>query len=374
MAFQNRPRVLSPYPFIIEDGNGAPPPSPNAPAVAAGDGPLEDGSLIELMPIAVAPSPQVAAGEPQRPAPIRTLASRISAYGTVLDRSFGGLGTTPNVSRSASASGEQHESARMLIGRSANQGGGSAGGPNPAIPLADDFVNIQTPSGGDENAPRTADIAEGIIGPYERLSLAPLLRPLRVGGEGGRPWLAFEIWDSNGGEVTDEYRMSHVLNDDANTYCSRLKRNVNIIMTHKSALSEMRAAPFSLEEVCIRVPPSGFTSPLKNGFLFVCTEPLELSAFDHYDCIETTRLLEPDGTGSARALPMVPSCVKTVLYFQLDRSATTFNYKFQTPIPNSHYIFAKLLGSFGSRDNIDVQFIGFKGSTGRLCFPNAGLM
>ncbi|PJF18844.1 hypothetical protein PSACC_01347 [Paramicrosporidium saccamoebae] len=186
-------------------------------------------------------------------------------------------------------------------------------------------------------------------------------------------WLGFDICESNGGEYSEEYRLGNILEDDRSVYCSRLKKNVNILMSHKSSLSSMRAAPFWLDELYIRVPAIGFTAPLKNGFIFVCTEDVPINTFDNYDEIDTTTLLDCNQESNGPALPLVPACVKTVLFFQFDRNATTFHYRFQSAVKDARYIFVKMLGSFGSRDNIDVEFVGFRGKDGKLSFPSADL-
>lgn len=189
-------------------------------------------------------------------------------------------------------------------------------------------------------------------------------------------WLDFRLVDSNGGFYGDAFAIENILRDDETVYCSRLKRHVNIVLAHTSKQSPIRAPPFYLDEVSIRIPKAGFTSPLKNGFIFVCSTPTDLSMFDAYDTIDTNPLLtqEEDLPNNLTvALPMVPSCVRTVLFFQLDTNTAFFTYKFQTPIRDARFIFLKFLSSFGTQENVDVEFVGFKGREGKLSFPNGNL-
>jgi hypothetical protein len=210
-------------------------------------------------------------------------------------------------------------------------------------------------------------------GIYSSQEHASDLQP-QVDGINEDGWLHFKIKIADGGEFDPVYGLRNVLLNDRTVYSTRSRMNVNILLEHISSLSSMRAAPFSLHEVCIRVPASGFTSPLKNGFIFACSAPVELKTFDDYDKIETGLLLGPHSNQSQQALPRVPSCVRTVLYFHLDRNATVFRYRFQNVVQDARYIYIKLLDSFGSHDNIDIEFIGFKGSIGKLSFPFGSLV
>lgn len=188
------------------------------------------------------------------------------------------------------------------------------------------------------------------------------------------PWLQMYVLNEDGGFQCSEYSVSNLLADNAEVYCTSKKCNVNVIMGFQPQYTSSRHNLFTISEVYIRIPRHDFTSPLKNGFLFVCSEEPCLNAFDEYDLIDSRRLLDDNLPPESKALPKVLPCVKTVLYFQLDPSSDIFTYRFQNPISGAKYLFFKFLGSFGSRENIDIEFIGIKGRPGPLTFPEASLL
>lgn len=177
----------------------------------------------------------------------------------------------------------------------------------------------------------------------------------------------------DGGQYSDKFGVRNALTDDDSVYSSEAGKNVNVILVRSSELSPVLPAPFTLTEVRVRIPAKGFTSPLRNGFLFICSRKIEVSDFDQYNFISTGGLLDPE-RGSDRILPRVPPYVLTVLYFQLDRSMNEFTYRFSEPVRNCRYLLVKLLTSFGARDSIDVEYIGFQGVEEKLCFPEASLL
>lgn len=177
----------------------------------------------------------------------------------------------------------------------------------------------------------------------------------------------------DGGQYSEKFGVRNALADDDSVYSSESRKNVNVVLVRASKLSPVLPAPFTLTEVRVRIPAKGFTSPLRNGFLFICSRKIEVSDFDQYNFIPTNGLLNPEG-GSDRILPKVPPYVLTVLYFQLDRSMNEFTYRFSEPVRNCRYLLVKLLTSFGARDSIDVEYIGFQGFEEKLCFPEASLL
>lgn len=190
----------------------------------------------------------------------------------------------------------------------------------------------------------------------------------------GSPWLQMYVLNEDGGSQWPEYSVSNLLADNAEVYCTRKKCNANVIMGCQPHYTSSRYNLFTIAEVYIRIPRHDFTSPLKNGFLFVCSEEPYLNAFDEYDLIDSRRLLDDNLPPESKMLPKVLPCVKTVLYFQLDPTSDIFTYRFQKPISGAKYLFFKFLGSFGSRENIDIEFIGIKGRPGPLTFPEASLL
>lgn len=177
----------------------------------------------------------------------------------------------------------------------------------------------------------------------------------------------------DGGQYSERFGVCNALVDDDSVYSSEAGNNVNVVLIRASSLSPILPAPCTLTEVRVRIPAKGFTSPLRNGFLFICSERIKVSDFDQYNFIPTSGLLSPEGS-SDKVLPRVPPYVLTVLYFQLDRSMNEFTYRFSEPIRRCRYLLVKLLTSFGARDSIDVEYIGFRGLEEKLCFPVASLL
>jgi len=167
----------------------------------------------------------------------------------------------------------------------------------------------------------------------------------------------------------------NILVDNGSVFCSKAKRNVNMILSRKSPYSDMRAAPFSVNYIMIRTPSIGYSCPLKKGFIFICSDKVSLDTFDHYDDIDTSNLLDP--LQDRRTLPFVP-VVLMVLYFHFEAKSPIFLHHFHTPVKDARYIYVKFMesfdhsmGRFGSiGNNIDVEFIGFAGNEGKLGFPS----
>ena len=209
--------------------------------------------------------------------------------------------------------------------------------------------------------------------------------------EAGYRWLNFTIVDADGGQTDDHHGVDRVLEDDETVYCSQIPRNVNLLL--RSIIPEIPDAhpTFTLSKVVIKIPTADrYTAPLRDGFLFVLSEALHpslFSQFDDYDgsgLVERTRRNSNGGSSSnldtfsqapppPAALPQVPSSVLAVLYFQLDQKTPVFAYQFRWPIRKASYVMVKMLGSYGTRENIDVQFVGFKGTLNQVKFPSVGL-
>jgi hypothetical protein len=356
--------TLSPYPFEnfeISDPAASPRFSQSLPPT------LQDGiqtDLIELLPIATTFSSL--AGEaidgyiPRSP-------ELVHQHQMLNSRALGSFDTGYLTSRMSASRDHQGRQGQMFTPDATNQ--------NPRSihsPAANTFASgdIRSTSGSANSGYRELDNStRETMEAYSNLNIDGT--PTFVDDKGGSPWLCLDIVEANGGEYSERYGMQNMLIDDQSVYSSQLRRNVNIILAHHSSSSRMRAPPFWLDEVYIRIPSTGFTAPLKNGFIFVCSDDVSISTFDHYDFIDTTRLLG-QGQGD-RSLPLVPSCVKTVLFFQLDSKSHVFRYRFQAPIKNVRNIYIKLLDSFGNHDSIDVEFVGFRGRPGKLSFPCGSL-
>ena len=56
------------------------------------------------------------------------------------------------------------------------------------------------------------------------------------------------------------------------------------------------------------------------------------------------------------------------IYFKMDQKKPTYVRELKSP-RSGCYILVKLLNSHGKGDNIDIQFLGFKGYYGKRTFP-----
>jgi len=166
-------------------------------------------------------------------------------------------------------------------------------------------------------------------------------------------YLCFRIKEWEGG--TRSGCIEDVLAENLEYHHSEQSTNVNIILEHLSRKSVCRSS-FAIEEVRIKAHPGN--ASLRSGFLFVLSDLVPLSAFDSYSNIDPASLSRPDAK-----LPLVPSLVKTILYFRLDPREACFHYRFRHSVPGARFLFIKMLDacSIHQDSGIQVQFIGAAG-------------
>lgn len=201
-----------------------------------------------------------------------------------------------------------------------------------------------------------------------------------------------EICACDGGSLdfddSGRYNCENMLYDNSAVYCTAKLENVNILL--KSAGSRA----FTLTRMVIKAPQRSFTSPVKDGLVFVSMDRIEnqdTAPYDRPDSISeaTFSLSEPetdlqrllDGQELAQStthledLAVDHSIVRPHAYFLIDERTGHATIDFE-PAISGRYVHIKLLSgqSFDSysgrfeRDNIDLQAVLLYGY-GRRVFP-----
>lgn len=194
--------------------------------------------------------------------------------------------------------------------------------------------------------------------------------------------LSFELVETDGGEYNVIYTCRNVLVNDTSVYCSNRKNNVNMILrsTHPNL--------FVLTHVIVKAPVSGFTSPVRDALFFVCDEAPKLSDFKQYDNFTLEKYQEFVKKRKTKGKGLLSD--DPVAYVRLERHDNNHHHRNHNqhstvnsnnnsnisvvkvePPRAGRYVYVKLLTSDGSGENIDCQFIGFKGFIGQQSFPYA---
>lgn len=205
-----------------------------------------------------------------------------------------------------------------------------------------------------------------------------------------------EMLSCDGGSLdfddSGRYNAENLLSDNVSVYCTAKVENVNILLRGAGS------RPFTLSKMEIKAPQRSFTSPVKDGLVFVSMDRINVSDTRIYDRIEqedseTTsstdyetdlqRLLEGHELAATTTELQDDSIHADVLrphaYFVVDERLGIATVTFE-PAISGRYVHVKLLSGqpFDSypgrfeRDNIDVQAILLYGY-GRRVFPRFDL-
>lgn len=197
--------------------------------------------------------------------------------------------------------------------------------------------------------------------------------------------LKLEMIDCDGGSLdfdAGRYTAENLLRNDNSVYCTARTENVNILL--KSA------RPFVLSEMVIKAPQRSFTSPVKDGLIWVSINRPILESRNHFDrpqsvtsnddsCHSDTPLVQLlaghdlPATTTSLGSPINHASDKHApnAYFRISPETGTASIKFE-PALSGRFVHVKLLSGqpFDSypgrteRDNIDVQAILLYGQTG----------
>ena len=191
----------------------------------------------------------------------------------------------------------------------------------------------------------------------------------------GNRFLQFHLVRTDGGEYAPAYPISNILRNDKSVYCSMKARNVNILLKYQPD-AHCTDAAFVLTSFLVKAPYSGFTSPCKEGLLFVSNEPITFESTAKYDNFTLAKYRELEQR--ARAGDVARDSSIPAAFFRLSSSAE-YSCSETLKIPTSgKYILIKLIrgeSREGRRGpgNIDLQFIGFRGLIGKSSAPFGNL-
>jgi len=157
-----------------------------------------------------------------------------------------------------------------------------------------------------------------------------------------------------------------VLLPDNSVYCTVKRYNTNIILKFEEDY------PFTITHLIVKAPKSGFNSPVGEGLVFVSYELPDVSLTSNFDDFDSVKYDEFMASRCSTNSPRTLSPADPVAYFKLK---DTFGAVQRLTIPRSgYYVAVKLIRSRNGGENIDIQYIGFKGFVGPHAFQDGGLI
>eukprot|EP00053_Salpingoeca_punica_P012767 m.114659 g.114659 ORF g.114659 m.114659 type:complete len:236 (+) comp16035_c0_seq4:246-953(+) len=183
----------------------------------------------------------------------------------------------------------------------------------------------------------------------------------------GLRMLPFSIVATDGGEFSPQYKCANLLRPDRLVYCSTKKANVNVLFE----ICEPDDL-FVLTHVIVRAPKTGFTSPIREGVVFVFHERPSLDDVASYDDV--------DEVAYEGRLSRKRDCGQEIqetdpaAFFVVDRKTSEVLQPLPAPRAG-RFVLVKLVraGYDKNQPNVDVEFIGFKGYTQPQGSPEGSL-
>lgn len=153
---------------------------------------------------------------------------------------------------------------------------------------------------------------------------------------------------SDGGIYSDSYNVSNIIHDDLSTYCSLYSTPIDVVLAAKQ--------PFCLKFVKIKIPNSGYTSPLSEGFLYALRRDVMIDNLVHdLDDFDRSKLF-------SRSNFLFPDYVASCLFFHIDSSKDEFFYEYKNVIYPVKAILLRMTCASGTCENVDMSFIGLYGN------------
>lgn len=177
-------------------------------------------------------------------------------------------------------------------------------------------------------------------------------------------FLRFECIDCDGGDCSDAYSAKNLLQNDSSVYCSLKKRNVHLSLQLLPSSSVPPNAVFTVQEIVVKAPLTGFTAPIKDGLVFISHEPIPVEATSHFDHFDQNKYLAYLAKSQSASIPIAP--IEPAAYFKLDHKVGKAIVKLDVP-RSGKYILVKMLRPVRG-DNIDCEFVGFRGFIGGKSF------
>jgi hypothetical protein len=176
--------------------------------------------------------------------------------------------------------------------------------------------------------------------------------------------LPFKAVFTNGGAFSDSYSVQNLFQDDRSCYCSTSRENVTVVGRFRGGRS------CTVTGVTVRVPSTGFTSPLGQGIVFVSWEKPELEELAVFDGIRSlAECQEAVKVYNAKRNILGP---EAVLFF--DMHAQTITADLAVPRAVRYVVIKMLRPMHEEGTNIDVQYVGFTGWAGPHAIASASLM
>jgi len=180
--------------------------------------------------------------------------------------------------------------------------------------------------------------------------------------------LKFSVVSSDGGHFAQNYCVENIISQDASVYCSKKRHNTNIVLKFEENF------PFTITHVIVKAPEHGFNSPIGEGLIFTSydfPDVSQTSKFDNYDAHMYESYISSHCSSVSSSCNLHPS--DPAAYFKSMKNTWCSIQKL--PIPRSgNYVVVKLLRSRNDGENVDIQYIGFKGFVGPHAFQDGSLI
>lgn len=177
-------------------------------------------------------------------------------------------------------------------------------------------------------------------------------------------FLPFEAISTDGGDFSEAHSFKSLCIDDQSCYSSQIGRSKAVNVTARYS----GGGRCTVDAVTIRNPMRGYDSPVGQAILFASLGVPKLESISNFDYVrnEADYLVELDRWNQqAHTDPAIP---KPVAFVNMHGK---FSATAPAPISrSSKYLVVKLLRAQGNRDNnIDVEFVGVHGWSGRYLSP-----
>ena len=90
-------------------------------------------------------------------------------------------------------------------------------------------------------------------------------------------YLPFKVHWTDGGGHDSSHKVTHLLDNNSDTYCSAKKDNVSVVF------EESRGRRFRLSRIDLRTAGDGYTAPCKDVMVFVCDKAPDMIKYKKFD-------------------------------------------------------------------------------------------
>ena len=174
------------------------------------------------------------------------------------------------------------------------------------------------------------------------------------------PYLNFKVHWTDGGQHSDAFKVTNLLENNSSTYCSSKAENVNVVF------EESEGRRFRLGKIDIRTAGSGYTAPCKDALVFVCDKVPDMNEYKKFDSLTKPQFedmkedpLLKNATFVSFKFTSDETSVDESDEEEEDTTAKPVNISL-SPLLEGKYVLVKLIRP-RSGDNIDMEFVGFAG-------------